>query len=116
LKQMLDEIYGKLKSVGLPVEYGVCTKEYEAWDYIVYGRKSVGRNARNYTNRFFVAIVRENYIPENFDVEVIEKLEEIPGLKLTKGEQPYEYTKKKNTDSVIEICVLEFAKEQKKGC
>ena len=62
---------------------------------------------------FFVAIVREDSLPEGLELEVIEKIE-ARGMKLS-GEASYVYIER-NQDSSYEICYLEFAKTFKRRC
>ncbi|MDD3185945.1 MAG: hypothetical protein ACOX1S_05340 [Anaerostipes sp.] len=106
---MLNELKEKIESFGYPVEYGQCMEDYDTWDYFVFGRRNVSKERNDFKTKYFVAIVRENFIPENFEIDVIKKVEEIKGLKFT-NEAMYEYTKSRKTDHVVEILVLEFAK------
>ena len=57
----------------------------------------------------------EEYIPEGFEQEVIKAIQENTGLKLRDQPMQFNYTTKNNTDMVIEMLTLEFAKAFK-GC
>ncbi len=114
---ILEDIEAKLLSVDNRVYYGlVDTNDAEKqWDYIVFSRKALRRNDNNrgYTDRFTVAIIRENYIPEGLDITVIEKLCEIPGVRLASLDCQYQYTRKPNTNTVVELLTMEFVKARK---
>ena len=115
---ILETIENKLKELDPNVIYGmvddsVITNE---WNYIVFMRKSlsVSDSRQGYSDRFTVAIIRENYIPEGLDIEVIEKMKEIAGMKLASSDSEYNYTIKPNTNAVVEILTMEFVKSRKR--
>ena len=118
---ILNEIKEKLKEIDPIVFYGMADEVDEdnnpiaEWNYIVFMRKSLSSNTNKtgYSDRFTVAIIRENFIPEGLDVNVIEKMDEI-GLKLASPDSPYSYTKNPNTNTVVEILTMEFVKARKR--
>ena len=115
---ILETIENKLKELDPNVFYGmvddrVITNE---WNYIVFMRKalSVSDSRQGYSDRFTVAIIRENYIPEGLDIEVIDKMTEIAGMRLVNSDSEYNYTIKPNTNTVVEILTMEFVKARKR--
>lgn len=109
---MLNQIKEKLESLDKgPVQYGRVTNSPPVWNYIVFGRARMSRSdsSRIDFNRYYtVVIVHEDYIPEGTEIEVKKTLEEIRGLKLAQDDIQYDYTVKKNSDTVVEMAVLTF--------
>lgn len=115
---ILDEIKSKLHEIDDRVFYGMVddSVNLREWNYTVFMRKSlgVGANRTGYSDRFTVAVVRENFIPEGLDVAVIEKMCEIDGMKLASADCQYNYTQKPSTNTVVEILTMEFVKARKR--
>lgn len=90
----------------------------EDWNYFVFGKSTLrptGTSNIDLIDNYWVAIVRENYIPDELVFDVIDKLNSIPGLKLTNEDGNYEYVFKNKTDLVVEILTLSFSKVKKSG-
>lgn len=115
---ILEEIEAKLREVDPLVFYGKVdeNKVKDDWNYIVFMRKSleIGAQKREYSDRFVVAIIRENYIPEGLDTSVIEKMCEIHGMRIASTDCTYTYTQKPNTNTVVELLTMEFVKARKR--
>ena len=116
---MLNELRDKLEEIDENVFYGAA-KDNDAtknvWNYIVYGRDRMesNQNKTSFTFYYDVAIIREEYIPENLIEEVISKVEEC-GLRL--ASEPPEFTyQRKNDDTVVEILKIRFCKSVKRKC
>lgn len=114
---MLDEITQKLKEIDPRVYYAMVdtTDEEMLWNYIVFNRtkfRATG-NKTGYADGYDVHIVRENFIPEEIDIEVIAKMESIHGLKLANEDGNYDYLRKPNTNTVVEILHLHFVRARK---
>lgn len=60
-----------------------------------------------------ISICRENFISDELVVEVIKKLSEINGLKLSNETFNYIYARKGGTNEVVEILELTFTKPKK---
>lgn len=107
LKEIDDNIYyGKVPESALQ----------NAWNYLVFGKKKIkkaGNSGIDLCDYYWVGIIRENYIPDELVFDVIDKLNSIPGLKLTDEDGEYDYTFKGKTDLVVEILTLTFAKVKK---
>lgn len=114
---ILDDIKNKLKEVDENVFYGAVNRSIRemVWDYIVFERKNIDIKAEK-TGRsyyFTVHIVREEFIPEGIELDVIDKMLEIPGMKLA-GETPtFDYIVKPNTDIVVEMLSISFVRPVK---
>ena len=71
---ILEDIESKLLEVDPLVFYGKVDESEvtEEWNYIVFMRKSlsVGTQKKEYSDRFTVAIIRENYRPERDDYKI----------------------------------------------
>lgn len=85
------------------------------WDYIVFNRTKLKSSMQktSYVDAFEVHIVREEFIPEGIDVEVIEKLTALPGVKIAAEDGVYDYTMKPGTDNVVEMLTLTFTRSRK---
>lgn len=113
---MLNRIRDKLEEIDNNVFYGgaLGLDKSEPWNYIVFGRKSLrsSANRTSYSDVYEVDIVREEYIPEGLDMDVIEKLTNDLPLKLNGDEFQYSYMTK-GDGIVVEILALEFVKARR---
>lgn len=116
---ILNDVKNALESVDSNVYYGMAgsLKENDLWDYVVFSRKTLiaPSNKTSYTDKFRVAIVREEFIPDETVYQVIDAMLGIDGMRLSGSEFVYEYAKKPNTSTVIELLVLEFVKPKKRS-
>ena len=117
---MRNKIRDKLIELDNKIYYGIVPDyvENEDWNYFVFGQRKLkksGTSLADLNGYWYVTIVRENYIPDDTVFEVIDKLSEIPGLRLADGDYEYTYTFKGNTNIVVEILELQFTK-MKKSC
>lgn len=114
---ILAEIKEKLLEIDPIVFYGaVNPNEIEtAWDYIVFERKVTkpSTNQTGYSHYFTVHIIRENFVPEGLELDVIAKMKEIPGMKLSSNDMTYDYTVKPSTDAVVEMLSMDFVRAVK---
>lgn len=115
---LLNDVKTKLEEVDPNVHYGMMAKDPEevpVWDYIVFNRTKLrqGQDKNSLGDLFEVHIVRENFIPEDLDKEVIAKMREIPGVRPTSDDGNYDYTKKPGTDTVVEMLTLTFVRARK---
>lgn len=114
---ILNEIKEKLQKIDSRVFYGmVCNTVRETdWNYIVFNRKptKIGKNRTGYSYYFSVNIIREEFIPEGLDLTVIEKMLEIPGMRLAENDMEYNYILKPNTDTVVEMLSIDFVRPVK---
>lgn len=114
---ILADIKDKLLEIDPIVFYGaVNPNELETvWDYIVFERKVTkpGTNQTGYSHYFTVHIIRENFVPEGLELTVIEKMKEIPGMKLSSNDMTYDYTVKPSTDAVVEMLSIDFVRAVK---
>lgn len=114
---ILDDIKSKLQTVDENVYYGLAdrNKAEDEWNYIVFNRRTSdpSPNKTGYSDYFDVAIVREDYIPEGIDEQVISAMTEIKGMRLTSEGGEYGYTRKGNTNAVVELLVLHFVRARR---
>lgn len=89
--------------------------EIEEWNYTVFNRTKLksSANKTSYSDAFEVHIVREEYIPEGTDTDVIAKLTAIPGVKLATDDGVYDYMMKPGTNHVVEMLTLTFTRSRK---
>ena len=115
---LLEDIKAKLETVDPHVFYGLVDESEitDEWNYTVFMRKSLGIEAqkRCYTDRFVVAVIRENYIPEGLETAVIGVMCDIPGMRIADTDGQYSYTRKPNTNTVVEVLTLEFVRARKR--
>lgn len=114
---ILDDIKNQLEKVDPRVYYGMVDDEVRetVWDYIVFNRtklKSTG-NKSGYADGYDVHIVRENFIPEGVDLDAIEKMQAIEGMRLASEDGDYNYIMKPNTNIVVEMLTLHFMRARK---
>lgn len=115
---ILDEIKQKLEEVDTRVYYGIVDESVKntVWDYIVFNRTKLkaSTNRTGYTDGYDVHIIRENFVPEGVDLEVIGKMQAIDGIRLNVNEDgEYNYLQKPNTNIVVEMLTLHFVRARK---
>ena len=114
---MLNEIKSKLEEIDAHVDYGLVDPQKceTTWNCIVFSRVSLKANSgrTGYSDYFDVVIFRENYIPEGLDAEVIAKMREIDGVRLTDKDGEFSYAAKPNTNAIVEILTLHFVRVRK---
>lgn len=114
---ILEEIKQQLETIDSRVYYGMVDDRVRetVWDYIVFNRTNVKRtgNRTGLADYYDVHIIRENFIPEGIDVEVIEKMLEISGMNLSSDDGSYTYVQKPNTNTVVEMLTLHFVRARK---
>ena len=115
---MLNEIEEALKELDNHVYYGMSTHDESCdWNYIVFNRKKMKPSSKNllgFTDYYSITIVRENYIPEDFELKVIEEIEKNTKLKIADNEYMYNYLIKPNTNTVVELLTIDFVKAKKR--
>lgn len=116
---ILDDIQNQLERIDPNVFYGMVDDERVrklnfVCNYTVFNRVKLTYNA-NLTSKsdyFDVHIVRENFIPEGTDIDVIDVMTDIAGMRLT-GDGEYQYVRKPNTNIVLEMLTLHFVRARK---
>lgn len=115
---MLEQIESKLQEIMNPVYYGSAREDENIalWNYFVFWRDSIKRSANNtsYTDYYSVAIVHENWVPNELIYETISNMESIPGMRLANSEVGFNYSRKPSTNAVIEIATLTFCCPRKR--
>ena len=114
---ILNDIKEKLQEIDSNVFYGMVDDSMREmrWDYIVFNRKLTkpGKNRTGYSCYFSVNIIRENFIPEGLELAVIDKMLEIPGMRLAETDMEYAYRAKPNTDAIVEMVSIDFVRPMK---
>ena len=115
---MLQAIETALKEVQEPVFYGSADDVGNAalWNYIVFFRDHRARNQNNtgFTDYFTVALIHENWVPDETLEAVIAKMEALPGVKLAAADVDFNYTRKPGTNAVVEVATLSFSRSRKR--
>lgn len=114
---MLEKIKRKLETVDPSIYYGMVDEIEDGmlWNYIVFNRtkfQTTG-NKTGYADGIDVHIVRENFIPEGIDLEIINKMQEIDGIRFANEDGTYNYVRKPNTNTVVEMLTLHFMRARK---
>lgn len=113
---ILDDIKRKLEEIDPNVYYGMVDYSMREmiWDYIVFERKemSFSVNKNGASNVYTVHIIRENFIPEGLERDVISKMLSLPGMRLVGQSGTYAYTAKPNTNTVVEMFSVDFVKPE----
>ena len=113
---LLNDIEAKLLEVDPRVYYGMVDerdKELD-WNYIVFNRKTITHSANKSaaSDRFDVHIIRESYVPDGTDTEIIDKLQSIAGVRIA-GDCTFNYVQKPNTNTVVEMLTIPFVRARK---
>ena len=115
---ILEDIKNKLKEIDQNVFYGIVDNSIKEmqWNYIVFERKRMraSENKSGYSFYYSVHLIREAFIPEGEEESVIEKMLEIPGMRLAGDDGEYTYIQKPNTNTVIEMFSIDFMKAKKR--
>lgn len=115
---MLQQIETKLREVADLVFYGSAddVANNALWNYIVFWRDRTARNQGNtgFTDYYSVAIVHENWVPDEMIEVVISKLETLQGVRLANSDIGFNYTFKPSTNAVVEIATLTFSRTRKR--
>ena len=116
---ILEDIELSLQEFDPNVFYGMVddekVKKLGVWNYTVFNRVNITYNANktSASDYFDVNIIRENYVPDGTDSEVIKKLTALNGVKLASKEPTFNYVKKPNTNIVIEMLTISFVRARK---
>ena len=96
--------------------YGTAAKigRKDPWDYTVFGRENatMSANQTSLSTVYPVAVVRENYVPEGMEDQIVSAMRTIPGMKPT-GEILFEYMVKPDSTDVVEMMVIRFSRSRK---
>lgn len=113
---LLTDIEAVLQEIDPRVYYGMVDKRIAEteWNYIVFNRTGVKYSANKTaaSDAFDVHIIRENYIPDGLENEVVEKISALPGVRVT-GDSVFNYSQKPNTNIVVEILTISFVRARK---
>lgn len=113
----LKDIEAVLQAFDPHVDYGMVDKEHmeTVWDYIVFNRTGVkySPNKTGASDSFDVHIIRENYVPEGLDEEIVDKLCELPGVRVS-GDAEINYAQKPGTNIVVEVLTIHFVRARKR--
>lgn len=114
---ILIDIEEKLKAIDPNTYYGMVdeSRAETVWDYIVFNRARI-RHSSNRTSSsdfFDVHVIRENYIPDGMEDEVINALCDLPGVRLAGEDTEFSYVQKPNTNIVVEMMTISFLRARK---
>ena len=113
---MKDRIKEALKEIVPDVYYGSGRFQgRKSWDCIVFGKRRTRKtnSGSGNTRRWFVAIVKEEYIPEELEKQVIKKMKDIGFKEAENTDTLYDYVEKAG-ECTVEICTMEFYKIEKR--
>lgn len=90
-------------------------KQQKNWDYIVFDRKNmtINPNKTGYSYYYSVHIICEEFIPEGLEELVINKMQEIKGMRVAGDSGEYDYSFKPGTDTIVEMFTIDFVKAKK---
>lgn len=116
---MRNKIKEKLLEIDTNLHYGIVSDnvEIQDWNYFVFGQERIKKGGTSQTDLqgyWYVTIVRENFIPDEVVFDVIEKVTDIPGVRLADGDFEYEYIQKGSTNIIVEILEIRFTKTKKR--
>lgn len=115
---MLDKIREALEAFGKTYYGNATPANNDPWNYYVFRRaalKKSGAGGNNFRRHYTIAIVKENYIPEGHEFEVITAIQEKTKMRLADTDITYSYVMKGATDMVVEVALITFS-EPIKGC
>ena len=115
---MLQKIEALLQEVCPLVWYGSADelKNGALWNYIVFSRARTRRSESKtgFSDYYRVAIVHENWVPDEMVEDTISKLETLPGMRLASEDIDYAYSRKPGTNATVEVAVLTFCRARKR--
>ena len=90
---------------------GTLTTE-DVWDYAVFFRTQLSPTGgkTGVAQTYEVALVFEEYVPDEKVWACIDAMTAIPGMRLADTGGTYQYTTKPNTEQVVEILTLDFVR------
>lgn len=116
---ILEDIQQKLEEIDSKVFYGKVDGKAISndWNYIVFMRKRLSFDAqkKSFSDRFVVAVIRENFIPDGLENDIIDAMCTINGMRVSSTDGEYNYVQKPNTNTVVEILTLEFVRARKRA-
>ena len=118
-KSKLDIIRDTLNTFGKTYYGNADPDKKEPWNYYVFRRvrlRNTDKANVAYKRVYIVAIIKENYIPEGHEFEIIEAITEATGLKVVDEDILYDYSFKGETDLVVETAVIPFVEAFKRKC
>lgn len=119
LTEMMDKLATFAKNNGMvDAYYGACNEKLQEWNYIVFNRTRIKNNGKikgDFNEYYAVNIVHEDAIPEEYIYKTIQEVLKIKGVKLTNEDITISYTRKGNTDVVVEIATIIFTKANYRG-
>lgn len=112
---ILEELKTKLETLDSNVYYGLCIDEQAVWDYTVFYRDSMRANVNktSYSDYYTIAVVRENYIDEDLELQYIDAIADLDGFRLG-GDVSFSYVRKTNTKTVVEIMTIPIVRMKKR--
>lgn len=114
---ILEDIEAKLQEIDPNVFYGMVDPKMTEteWNYIVFNRTNIKHNPNKTSDSdyFDVHIIRENYIPDGIEAEVIKKLTDLNGVRLAGTDSAFQYVQKPNTNIVVEMLTISFVRARK---
>lgn len=120
---MRNKIIEALKPLDKNIFYGaVSEKDFQnmkSADCIIVASDSIRlkeSSSRDLVFTYNIFIVRENVVPEELILNVIEAMEQIPGLRLVNQSNPFEYLPKGKTGMIVETIMLSFSRTVKRCC
>ncbi len=116
---MLNQIKEALENAfDIPVYYGSSLKASgkRIFDYIVFWREKTTwkvNSKGDYTDYYTVALVRQDYIPEDEKTAILDVLRNLPGLK-ENGDIEYDYLTQPDTKLALEVARYHFIAARKR--
>lgn len=114
---ILADIESALREIDERVYYGMVdeSEKETVWKCTVFNRVSsrFNGNRTSVSDYFDVHVIRENYVPEGLDAEIIDKLCRLEGVRLASADCTYTYVPKPNTNIVVEILSIHFVRARK---
>lgn len=127
LNQIRDKLQELIKDTTFIEKYGVIEEilygtahkhdNTKPWNYIVFNKEKLKKGGTSLTDLTYywnVAIIHEEYIPEGLEEAVIDKIQEIKGLRLADGDMSVDYMTKGESNMVVELLQISFVKTKKR--
>lgn len=115
---ILKEVQTALTEIDPNTYYGtgITHPKGDPWDYIVFSRDILTRkpNKSGYSDVINVAVVREEFIPDGLEEQIVEAMESIAGVRMLEGNHEYYYSVKPGTQLTVEMIVLKFTHSRKR--
>ncbi len=111
---MKDKVEEAIKEYEINYFYGQATLELnDKWNYSVFKRDTIDNSRTSSKLNYTLAVVRENYIPEELIEDIINSILSKTNLKLRDTNFKFDYIYNPKSSIVCEVITIDFYQSTK---